>query len=144
MQFKVGDRVEVSAVAPDANGRLRYTVPANYYSVQNRRSTVVSVNPSSFGEFDLEVPSVRAMCVRAAGGIARERASLPPPAVVSYRCNYRGTLQPAFGFTLVDRSSYHDDDRKRGTYRYDTAAKRVVFESGPNKDGTATGTYCTG
>ena len=47
------------------------------------------------------------------------------------------------------------------TYRYDTAAKRVVFESGPkaglsfqlvsansfnalDKDGTATGTYCTG
>lgn len=241
MQFKVGDHVEVSpacsenyqpatvsAVAPDPNGHIRYTVaypdgqtfgvtiPANYYSACVRPAgavvaghgtkpaitvmadrnwsrfhagsrvevspaclsyapaTVVSVNPSSFGssyksyhvryatgvEFDQEVPSVRAVCVRAAGGIARERAAFPPPAAVSYQCNYRGTVQPAFDFTLIDRSSYHDYDGRRGAYRYDTVAKRVVFESGPkagssfqqvsansfdvlDKDGTATGTYCT-
>ncbi|MCU1285870.1 MAG: hypothetical protein JWO13_2220 [Acidobacteriales bacterium] len=110
-------------------------------------------------EWSFSAPNIVAPCVRAIGGSSKERAQLPAPALGVYNCNYRGQVVPVFDFGLIDASTYRDYDGNRGTYRFDSSAKEIVFLTGVrkgsrarqetaktfqilNKDGSGTGNYC--
>ncbi len=156
-QYHVGDHVELDEVCSGhwTPATLVKIAPAGGYG----RDVLYTVHRQDGSDWTFVIPARYPPCVRAVGGIARDRAALPAPRLGVYNCNYQGTVAPAFDFALLSGSTYRDYDGARGTYRYDAQTRQLLFLTGPKRgsraqqmgatvfeflgsDGAETGDYC--